>query len=68
MNLWYELYVRECCVCARMYIHAVISVVYKSYRVMISTMKSLACDLYNDILYVHVSVSVEYMSLYYCVV
>ena len=55
------------CACAYV-VHAVISVVYKSYRVMISTMKSLACDLYNDILYVHVSVSVEYMSLYYCVV
>lgn len=55
--------------CACVYVvHAVISVVYKSYRVMIGAMKSLACDLYNDMLYVHVSVSVEYMSLYYCVV
>ena len=65
MNLWYELYVRVSYVCARMCIHAVISVVYKSYRVISSAMKSLACDLCNDMLYVYVSVAIADMSLYY---
>ena len=65
MNLWYELCVRVYCVCVRIHVHAVISVVYKSYRVISSAMKNIACDLYNDMLYVYVSVSVVDMTLYY---